>query len=216
MPRVKPRRGRPPLPAPERAEPEVVAPPGPAVISGGTAERGLLGIPKPWVEVITVVGGAISIIIAYLGYQQRLDEGRARETLALVDVWEERGYRTAFQELATQAQAYMDAMDEDERAQIAADEQSKTIGLSQIGRRIADGRIDGAPAASKIDDLVYFFTRLSICVEAGLCSREVSKACFGDTTRTFWRYFAGYAEGKRDYYPSFGSDLERFVNSQNE
>ncbi|MEO1554875.1 MAG: hypothetical protein AAFS01_00470 [Pseudomonadota bacterium] len=116
-------------------------------------------------------------------YLQRKDLARARQTMQQIEFWDEQaGPRESYRMLSRKVASVFASVPDSEVAAARLDPEG--IGV-QLREKIVEivFREDGMEDA--FDDVVYFFSRLSLCVEAQLCDETASKVFFEDTLVSF-------------------------------
>ena len=151
--------------------------------------------------------GLISIIVLLAGgtfgvveYLDRKSSARAAETLHMIEVWETRGAGMAFQALSNEL---VKARKNVPQGQIA-DDARRAILVDNLTRRAIRNLPDG-----HYEKIVQFFTRLSLCIQAELCSEEVAAKFFADTLYGFQEWSVGEINRRRMDIPDYAVELDR-------
>lgn len=145
--------------------------------------------------IAAIAGGAFAIF----EYNDRKQTARAAETLRMIEIWEERGAQEAYFALAGALETMLLELPPEERNNPANAERLRT----NLPRRA----IRSAPPGS-YDEVVYYFTRLSLCIEASLCSAKVAATFFDDSLAGFLDWFSGEIDRRREVTPDHGSELD--------
>jgi hypothetical protein len=140
-------------------------------------------------------GGAFALV----EYFDRKEAARAAETLQMIEVWETRGAEQAYLRIANILQ--------DEVTKAKETQQPLEAGLEKVRDKLARIALLGAGADS-YTTVTQFFTRLSLCVQARLCSDEVATTFFSLTLSDFRYWFAGEIERVRQTTPSHARELD--------
>lgn len=164
-------------------------------------------------EATAAVVGLIGLLWGFYEYVQRREEGRVGQTLALVQLWEKEGYKASFDKIEGAIADRIDGMDDALKDALAtASEKERADARGRIATNVAQQTIGGQAGEVHVDTILYFFTRLAICVESQLCSSGAAHLYFGDMTSSFWCYFQPYVESRRESGSvRYGSELERYV-----
>jgi hypothetical protein len=159
---------------------------------------------------VAVVGATLAIggiLWGVIEFRGKLESDRARETLALLDVWETRGYLDSYRSLDDQIQDVLDGVPQ---ADIEAAAHSPRI-LETLYQKASGQVLLNSQAREDFENLVYFFERMHICVDAKLCSREATVRFFGDTVTTFGQVFRSQLQqlpgGPPEFYLSVRNNI---------
>jgi hypothetical protein len=152
-------------------------------------------------NILAVVGGLIGGGWVFWEYTQRMEAGRAAETLKLVDSWIDREPQVAYRRLDDAMSKAINALGPSDLALLQASDQARQEGLRKMGARVSrDPEV--------LADLVAvesFFNRLAICVDADLCSVKVTRAYFGSTMeKLLERYGEAMGNRRSDGWSTFG------------
>lgn len=154
----------------------------------------------------TIVG-MTTAVIAVLEYTGRGEAERAAASLSLVESWEDDGYRADFAAISNDLGRAISTMSAEETLAIdQSTEEDKALATMSLG----DAYL-ARNGVERVDNLFYFFTKLSVCVRANLCSRHAIDAFFGEPISTFWSYFSSYVTRQRELIPKFADDVETYV-----
>lgn len=146
-------------------------------------------------------------IVAVLEYTGRGEAERAAASLKLVESWEKDGYRGDFEAISAALGEMIAGMSPEEASAVGrSTDEDKALVMVGLGDSYLARR-----GPKRVDNLFYFFTKLSVCVDAGLCSHRAIDAFFREPMRTFWGYFSGYVDRQRDLIPKFADDVEKYV-----
>lgn len=143
-------------------------------ISGAAALIGLLAL---------FSGGAFAVF----EYFERKESARAAETLQMIEVWETRGAEKAFLQIAKALEEEVTAANETQQPQ---EDRLATVRDNIARRALREAGPDSYVTVSQ------FFTRLSLCVQAELCSDTVAMTFFSQTLSDF-RYWFTEEIGRR-------------------
>ena len=171
--------------------------------SPATVMANIIGVCASLATVIGVVG----VLVAVLEYAGRGEAERAEATLQIVDSWEDDGYRAKFEQLSTDLATSLSQMSP---AEVEAMGNLDPVEQAPLLTAIADNYM-AANGEGTVDDLFYFFTKLSVCGSSELCSTHAVDAFFGEPISTFWLYFGPYAYRQRDLRTDFAEDVESYL-----
>lgn len=147
---------------------------------------------------------AIGVFLGVMEYRQRGHMAQAQQTMAMIDVWELRGARKAFRELSWELEKMIEASVSDaDREAAREDSRSRNRLRMNLSRRVL---ADDAQSKN-FEEVVYFFTRLSLCIEAELCDADAAKTFFGDTLDSFMLIFRLSIAERRMTHVNFGVPL---------
>lgn len=141
------------------------------------------------------------VVLGILEYQQRQDLNRASNTMAQIEYWDGSGPREAYHALNTEVVAFFARVGERQVAEARTD-----LGKADNLRRETLRAVMAMPEASRqLEDVVYFFSRLSLCIEAQLCDRATAKVFFEDTLISFLSIFEPQIHTWADDRPGYGA-----------
>lgn len=129
------------------------------------------------------VAALAGIGLGIFEYLQRKDLARARQTMQQIEFWDEQaGPRESYRLLSRNVASVFASVPDAELAAARRDPDGDGV---QLREKIVEivFREDGMDDA--FDDVVYFFSRLSLCVEARLCDETAAKVFFEDTLTSF-------------------------------
>lgn len=155
-------------------------------ISGAAALIGLLAL---------FGGGAFAVF----EYVERKEAARAAETLRMIEVWETRGAEKAYLEIAG-------ALEEEVKG-VSDTKQPPGDRLATIRDNIARRALKAAGEDAYIT-VSQFFTRLSLCIQAELCSDTVAMTFFSQTLSDFRYWFADEINRRRKVTSTHGRELD--------
>jgi hypothetical protein len=163
--------------------------------------QGLLAV----VGAVLAIGGIFWGVVEFRG---KVESDRARETLELLDVWETRGYLDSYRNLDDRIQSVLDDVPQ---ADIEAAAQNASI-LEALYEKASKWVLSDHRAQKEFEDIVYFFERMHICVDAKLCAREATARFFEDTAKTFSQVFSlplqEYPGGPPEFYSSVRNGID--------
>ncbi len=167
----------------------------------------------PWIGAIAGIVTIASVITVVLEYRQRGHIEQAKSSIALIDVWEDKRYKEKYEILINHIEKRLDEVDNEQIAalgKLPVDTQLTAFG--KLGKQAVMGSTRVEQTKKEIDELFYFFSRLTICIKTEVCSEDVSRAYFQDPVYAFWLYFNWFAKEKRERnYAGFGSEVEEFA-----
>ncbi|GAB5461023.1 DUF4760 domain-containing protein [Hoeflea alexandrii] len=172
-----------------------------------TNERKLLGLAvwrwEAFSYFITTLG-ALGIVLGVYQYVQQLEANRARETLAMIEIWETRGYREDFDALSRDMVAYWDNVPKQDIELAKANQRAAANLRKAFFREMID---KSAANMKRFDRVVYFFNRLGLCIEAQLCSPYTARVFFEDTITAFLSNFEPRIAEKRKTLPGYANGV---------
>jgi hypothetical protein len=149
---------------------------------------------------ITVVGVGLAIFTAgwaIYEYHQEQEARRVQYTLTVIDSWEDHGYRAAYGKLREAYAAFADELSDAERALAENNPDIQANIVRNFVRRIeVSPEIKG-----NVRDVMYFFNRLVLCINAGICSVGTAKHFFDDTISSFLDVYGPYIEPNMSDFP---------------
>lgn len=163
-----------------------------------------------WVwDGVSGLAGAIGIsallgggVFAVLEYQDRRAASRAAETLNLIDIWEVRGAQQAFQDIAVVLE---NAVGQAGPEANMTDDEVERFRQNLVRRVMLD------PGPEAYEKVVNYFTRLSLCIQADLCSEEIADVFFSETVKDFTEWFAPEINKRRRFDPQHARELDWLV-----
>ncbi|MAZ17810.1 MAG: hypothetical protein CL535_15955 [Ahrensia sp.] len=172
----------------------------------GEREHRFLFIDVWWWDALGGFFSVLGVLAALFGiyeYKQRVEASKASETLALIDVWETRGAREAYEKLSNEiASGFAQVPAADMTA--AADDPALARVVSNKVAAIVLRKKENADAFGEV---VYFFNRLGLCVEASLCSQKAAEIFFQDTLDTFIDVFGDQISRIRENRPRYAEAM---------
>ncbi len=157
--------------------------------SGISGLAALIGV------IALLAGGAFGVF----EYLDRKASARAAETLRMIEIWETRGAHDAYLSLSR-------ALEDGLRA-TPASERRDASRADTLRDNLARRAIRAHPGS--YDSVVAYFTRMSLCIEARLCSAPVAATFFDATLADFRTWFSGEISRRRDLTPSHAVELDR-------
>lgn len=157
---------------------------------------------------ITVIG-FLSVIIgavwAMFEYTQRVEASKARETMALIEIWEIRGAKDAYISLSREVASELPSLMAQAKQSSLPKDQARKIVYSKVSIRV----LQKAENVAHVEMVIYFFNRVSLCIQANLCSAKIARVFFADTLDDFMDYFADDIRKQRKSHPGYGIELEK-------
>jgi hypothetical protein len=154
---------------------------------------------------------AFGIVFAIVQYSEQVDERRTEQSLQYTTTWEDAKYLGRYEDLQTQISTLLSSRSQAEIDFIKKSEpRAAQMATDNIARK-AIGAL-GPNGSQDVEQLFYFFNKISICVNYSLCSEKATDVFFYDTASTFWAYFQWYAIEKRSAgYPDYARELEKYL-----
>ena len=172
-------------------------------------EKRFIGLPiSVWDGVSGLAGliGVGALIIAgsfgAFEYFDRKKSARAAETLRMIEIWEVRGAQEAYLGLSEAIER--EIVDTTISPDLDAGE--LVILRDNVARRVLHTR-----GQADYNLVSQYFTRLSLCIQAQLCSAEVADTFFADTVLGFRSWFAGEIVRRKKFMPSHGDELDWLI-----
>lgn len=157
----------------------------------------------------------IGVLLGAYEYFARQQSARVEKSLALVDEWQSGGHRDAYQRINDLVwPLYLESADAI-RA-LADDEAQRSLIYGNLGDAITGRDDDFSSTADRdVDQVFYFFERAGLCANERICDFDVLDTFLGEEARTFWLYFARYADRRRDLgYARYGAWTERLAKGE--
>ncbi|WP_186398823.1 hypothetical protein [Stappia sp. P2PMeth1] len=129
-------------------------------------------------------------LLAWFEYRDRREEALATRTLEFISTWDERGYRKPYSLLRDERKSFFDSLSQVDRRASHTDARAR----SNIYFRFYHNFFKEKRNEEAFNQVKFFFNMLSLCLEANLCSKNITKTFFDDTIRTFLDCFGGYLE----------------------
>lgn len=170
-------------------------------------DRRMLGVAVwRWEALSYIVAtlGALGVVFGVYQYYQQLEANRARETLAMIELWETRGYRDAFVTLRRDMLDYWATVPPAD-IEFA---KSSPIAAENLRNALFRAVIDTSEEkAGRFERIVYFYNRLGLCVQAKLCSASTARIFFDDPLRSFLSNFEARIDAERETLPGYASGI---------
>lgn len=163
------------------------------------------------VRIMIVLGGIFTVY----QYLETREQGRVEKTLELVSLWDQDQYQAAQTALRTR----LEALNEKNATLLGSNPGPTELRvyyrkLGQEAMTAAGGEQPLPAFRADFDRIVYFLNRVSFCVDAGICSRDVADAFFKDFATSFWGYFGGYvAQVRARGEAGYAAPLEAYAQA---
>lgn len=151
---------------------------------------------------VTILG-VLGVGFAVFQYMQTQEAGRAKETLAMIEIWETRGYSKSFKDLGGQVQAFLKAAPKEDLELASRND----VAAQNLRGAMYERLLSSPDASENFDRAVYFFNRLGLCVEANLCSVTTAEIFFQDSLRGFMSNFLDLIHERRSALPSYANGI---------
>ncbi|ABA81546.1 hypothetical protein GQF56_21555 [Rhodobacter sphaeroides] len=161
-----------------------------------------MGLAGSLVKGAAGLAAAGSLFLAAVEYADQGKAARAAETIRLIDRWEETtsGVLTAYRSLG-------------QRLTLALAERTPALDGTrppeELAALLVADVLQQEGAADEFERIVYFFTRLELCIEATLCDEHTAAIFFSDTVDTFMKNFRSAVLERRRSDPHFGSEIRK-------
>ncbi|SLN21696.1 hypothetical protein ROA7450_00784 [Roseovarius albus] len=143
---------------------------------------------------ITLIFVATGLVITLVQYREHLETKRIKTSYEHVQEWEEEGYKAAFDVLSNTIRkaeaASVSVLPDDLDAE--AYEAAK---LNVVQRELANA--SEGELGAEIDKLIYFFDKLSVCVDRNLCDEDLLSVFFRDNLTRMWIYSSSFVAKRR-------------------
>ena len=169
--------------------------------------RGFLGMPPGgWVALGSMSGfcAIITLMFGVFQYTTSLEASRAKQTLELIAEWREDGYRDHFLRLADLADVQMQKLTPAEMAFLQDNVAAQKKAAAKVAKLVLE---QGAEAPAALDEVVYFFNFMGLCVEAKLCSERTAAGFFDSTIVNFFDIFESPIRLRQKTRPDYASGL---------
>ncbi|TBY13529.1 DUF4760 domain-containing protein [Rhizobium laguerreae] len=155
------------------------------------------------VAVLTFVSAIGGIFWAVFEYIEKKEMDRTKYTLTLIETWETQGYRQAYGELRQFYSTFLETIPVGDKRRADTGGHAMDNLLQSLNRQIAQ-----EPARQEqVREVVYFFNRLALCVNASLCSKETTAVFFNDTVQSFLEVYGAYIDNNKETLPGRGVTL---------
>jgi hypothetical protein len=144
-------------------------------------------------NLVTIVSLLLALaagLLAWLEYRDRREEALATRTLEFISTWDERGYRRPYSLLRDQRKIFFDSLSQADRLAAHNDARAR----SNVYFHFYSAFFKNEQNEEAFNQVKFFFNMLSLCLEANLCSKNISKTFFDDTIKTFLDCFGVYLE----------------------
>ncbi len=170
-------------------------------------ERAFLGMTdSAWAALssLSAVCAFVTLIVGVFQYTTSLEADRAKQTLEMVEEWRDEGYRDHFLHLADLAGAQMGQMTDADLAFLQENPAAQRKAAAGVAKAVLD---QGAEATEALDEVVYFFNLLGLCVEARLCSEQTAAGFFDSTLVNFHNIFESQITSRQKARPDYASGM---------
>ncbi|MGO8506155.1 hypothetical protein AB9F35_32165 [Rhizobium leguminosarum] len=155
------------------------------------------------VTVVTFASAMGGIFWAVFEYIEKKETDRTKYTLTLIETWETQGYRQAYGELREFYSTFLETIPVADKRMAETSGHAKDNLLQSLNRQIAQE----PTRREQVREVVYFFNRLALCVNASLCSKETTAVFFNDTVQSFLDVYGPYIESNKETFPGRGATL---------
>ncbi|MEM6385395.1 MAG: hypothetical protein AAF718_04070 [Pseudomonadota bacterium] len=147
------------------------------------------------------VAALAGILLGTFEYFQRKDQVRARHTMDQIEYWDDHGIRAAYRSLSGRVAEVLAIVPDRELAAASDDPELARKLKARVAERVL--QYDDAP--EQFDDVIYFFSRLSLCIEARVCDGDAAAVFFEDTLDSFLDTFEGEVRNRSERIESYGA-----------
>lgn len=157
----------------------------------------------------------IAVLLGGYEYLSRQQSARVEKSLALVDEWQSGGHRDAYQRINDLIwPLYLESADA--IGALASAAAQRVLIYGNLGETITGRDDDFSSAADRdVDQVFYFFERAGLCANERICDYDVIDTFLGEEAKTFWLYFARYAERRQALgYARYGAWTERLAKGE--
>ncbi len=142
------------------------------------------------------------VILGIYEYRQRQALTRADNTMSQIEYWESKnGARASYRALNREILVFFKEEVGEKQVQKAMEDARRAANLRRETLKYIMAK-DSAP--DHFDNVVYFFSRLSLCVESKLCDEYASKIFFEDTLLSFLSIFGPAIVAEAEARPGYG------------
>ena len=175
---------------------------------------GFLGGFEQIMRILASIGVAGAAIVGVFEYISSNEDVRRERSLAVVRDWQEDKLIDRY----TQLQSYVENQLQTSTLPPASlppevlARAYRNLGYNWMVDLRADGGADAQAMETHVDRLTLFFAQMEICIAAELCNGDVLNAYFHSEVTTFWQYFEGYAQLRREAnYADYGRPVDALV-----
>jgi len=156
---------------------------------------------------------AAGIFFAVIQYNNQVEAGRTERTMDYISKWEDGNYLARYEALQAKIFGILKKRTPEEIQFLkVSPNETRRLAEENMGRRALD--MMGTDGPKDVEQLFYFFNKISICVNYSLCSKKATNVYFRDTISSFWLYFKWYAlEKQRAGYTQYGNEIENYLKS---
>ena len=175
---------------------------------------GFLGGFEQVMRILASIGVAGAAIVGVVEYISSNEDVRRERSLAVVRDWQEDKLIDRYTELQTYVE---DQLQNSTLPPASLPPEALARAYRNLGYNwMVDLRADGGTGAqlveTHVDRLTLFFAQMEICIAAELCNGDVLNAYFHSEVTTFWQYFEGYAQLRREAnYADYGRPVDELV-----
>lgn len=157
-----------------------------------------------FIALIGFILATAGILWGIYEYRSQSEANRAQATLDLLDVWEERGYLDQYKTLRSKVQKTLATVPENE---IKTAEKNPSIEAA-LYEKVSARVLSDPSSREAFENLIYFFQRQHLCIEAGLCSEKATEVFFEDTVSSFVKIFLHALSERPSGLPDFATPDE--------
>lgn len=161
-------------------------------------------------ELLSAVGTfslAAAFVVAYFGYHASLKNSKIEKTFEIINQWEDKGYMKDandfgifVQTLETEALEKLRKLDVSHNDQLLLNYTQKAIFSNYIIKK-----------DQRIENLLYFFNKISYCASSNICDRNLIREYFGQTMISFRAQTDLIIQDRRKVIRGFSSELDLFL-----
>jgi hypothetical protein len=177
--------------------------------------KGLWGWVEQTARIAASIGVAGAAIVGVFEYMSANEDVRRERALTIVQDWQEDGQIDRYTRLQSFVEAKLettDALPADMPPELLA-RAYQNLGYNWMVDLRGAETASAASIENDVDRLTLFFSQMETCISADLCNAEVLRAYFGSEARSFWQYFQGYAQLRRENnYPAYGAPVTALIS----
>ncbi len=183
-----------------------------SMTSENTPRRGFLPPSlHGWFDVVTKLGAALAIVIAYFEYVDKQRESRVERVQQFVVRSQEGPIASQLAEIDARVREHEAAL-VDLEAGALSDEGAKAARADLVKFLAYESGPDQSGLRTQLDSALNFYDSIEVCVEERLCDEATAQAFFAKPTSRLVRNFSPYIEEQRSFRTDYAAPAQSLAS----
>lgn len=159
---------------------------------------------------LTFLFFAGGVILTFAQYRAYLHDQKVEFSYQHVQEWEDKGYKAAYEDMISLVRTSEELALKQMPEELAEEMSVLELRQAQVNSAM-QALADEPEIRPQLHQLVYFFDKMSVCVERDLCDPELLREFFRDQVLSFTGYARTYVAIERDSFQSYASLTEAYA-----